>query len=145
MSSLNSSSTNHFTGHSGKGCCMKGNWSGMNIAVMVVAFVLFWPVGLVVLYWNIKGRNVKDLPSAVKQKWSEMFNGSSSNGKRHSPSDNAVFNEYQQTQHERINEIKEEIKNRAGRFNLFKSDAKRRADETEFKDFMSNNPDSDQK
>jgi len=124
---------------------MKGNWSGMNIAVMVVAFVLFWPIGLVVLYWNIKGRDVKDLPSAIKQKWAEMFNGSSNSGLRHSQSENTVFNEYQQTQYERINEIKEEIKNRASRFNVFKSDAKRRVDETEFKDFMSNNPDSDSK
>jgi|GEM_PF-5125446 len=44
----------------------KGNWSGRNIAAMVVGFVLFWPLGLVLLYWNITGRDVKDLPAAAR-------------------------------------------------------------------------------
>jgi hypothetical protein len=59
-----------------------------------------------------------------------------------SQSGNVVFNEYQQTQYDRIRELKEEIKSRAQSFHLYRSDAKRRADEKEFKDFMSNNPES---
>ena len=54
--------------------------------------------------------------------------------------DNVVFNEYQQTQYDRVNEIKEEIKVRAKRFYEFRSDAKRRADAEEFNNFMSNSP-----
>ncbi len=59
----------------GKGCCNKGNWSGLNIAAMVIGFVIFWPLGLVILYWNIRGRNVKDLPAAIQSRWSSMVNG----------------------------------------------------------------------
>ena len=118
---------------------MKGNWSGMNIAAMVIAFVLFWPVGLVVLYWNIKGRDVRDLPAAVQAKWSSMV-GSKRNVEN--ASGNSVFNEFQQTQYDRISDIKEEIKNRARSFKEYRSDAKRREDEKEFKDFMSNSPDN---
>ena len=144
MSSSSSSPTDHFSRRSGKRCCAKGNWSGINIAAMVVGFIVFWPVGLVILYWNIKGRDVKDLPKKIQEKWTAMVAGkgfgSSSDELR---TDNNVFNEFQQTQYDRITEIKEEIKSRAGRFNLFRSDAKRRADEQEFKDFMSNNPDSE--
>ena len=36
------------------GCCSKGNWSGFNIAAMVIGFVLFWPLGLVVLLTYLK-------------------------------------------------------------------------------------------
>ena len=130
---------------SGRGCC-KGNWSGINIAAMVIGFVLFWPVGLVVLYWNISGRNVQDLPSAVTEKWNAMFNGSFGDSfggnSGNSQSKNSVFDEFQQTQYDRISELKDEIKNRASRFSLFQSDAKRRADEAEFSDFMSNKPDN---
>jgi len=54
--------------------------------------------------------------------------------------DNVVFNEYQQTQYDRVSEIKEEIKVRAKRFYDYRSDEKRRADAEEFNKFMSNGP-----
>ncbi len=125
--------------HSRKGCCTGGNWSGMNIAAMVIGFVFFWPVGLFLLYWNISGRNVKDLPGAIQEKWTAMFNGSfcKPRGHKDSKGENSVFDEFQQTQYDRITEIKEEIKNRARNFSDFRSEAKRRADESEFKEFMS--------
>jgi len=126
-------------------CCGKGNWSGFNIAAMVLGFVLFWPVGLVILYWNISGRDLKDLPTAAKQLWNKVSNGMCCNKEGLGgveETDNAVFNEYQQTQYDRIREIKEEIKHQARRFNVFRSEAKRRADEEEFREFMSKNRDA---
>jgi hypothetical protein len=130
-------------GFCGKGNCAKGNWSGINIAAMVIGFILFWPLGLVVLYWNITGRNIKDLPPAIQEKWNAVFSGV----KNHKDSDggNSVFDEFQQTQYDRIHEIKEEIKSRASSFRIFKSDAKRQADEVEFKDFMSSDRSQDDK
>ena len=127
-----------------KGSCSKGNWSPLNIGAMVLGFVLFWPIGLVLLYWNISGRDVRDLPRTIKQKWFAMFNRNSS---RHlgiaETSQNSVFEEFQQTQYDRIAEIKEEIKARARQFNDFRSDAKRREEEEEFNNFMANKPDTD--
>lgn len=116
----------------------RGNWSGFNIAAMVVGFVIFWPIGLLILYWIIKGRNVKELPGAIRDQWSRMTGGSKTNdGAR---SDNVVFNEFQQTQYDRIREIKDEIKERSRRFSEFRASAKRRADEEEFSRFMSEAP-----
>ena len=118
----------------------KGNWSGRNIAAMVVGFVLFWPLGLVLLYWNITGRDVKDLPAAARGLWSKASNrGASTVGDE----DNIVFNEYQDTQYDRIREIKAEIEERAKRFRAFRADAKRRKDEDEFNRFMASAPLSD--
>ena len=110
-------------------------WSGINIAAMVVGFVFFWPVGLVVLYWIMTGRDVQDLPGAVREQWNRMFNGSKA---PQAHSDNVVFNDYQQTQYDRIREIKEEINSRAQRFNEYRMDARRRADQEEFDRFMAN-------
>ena len=123
--------------YSRKACCSKGNWSGVNIAAMVIGFVLFWPVGLLILYWNLTGRNLKDLPGAVQEKWSAIFNGSGVKKMKNNSTENTVFDEFQQTQYDRINEIKDEIKNRAKNFKDFRSNAKRRADEAEFNEFMS--------
>ncbi len=114
-------------------------WSGINIAAMVVGFVFFWPVGLVVLFWILSGREVQDLPGAVREQWNHLFSG---NKNHHGLDDNVVFSEFQQTQYDRIREIKEEIATRARRFKEFKMDAKRRADQEEFNRFMASGPDS---
>ena len=135
--------SNHRTGNHSCGSWGKsGNWSGLNIAAMVLGFVFFWPLGLVILYWIIKGRDVKELPQSIRQQW-ESFTGSWRGSERAGHggwSDNAVFNDYQQTQHDRIREIKGEIKERARRFREFRADAKRRADEEEFNRFMADTP-----
>ncbi len=121
-------------------CSGGGNWSGINIAIMVVSFVFFWPVGLLVLYWILKGRDARDLPAAIREK---VQGATGLWGNKHSYSGNAVFNEFQQTQYDRIREIKDEIKERSNRFKDFRSDAKRRADEEEFNRFMSSSPSSE--
>lgn len=114
-----------------------GHWTGMNIAAMVVGFVFFWPLGLVILYWTLKGRNVKELPVAIKDRVSHLMGGVSRDGYG---TGNVVFNEYQQTQYDRIREIKAEIKERSDRFNEFRADARRRADQEEFDRFMASSP-----
>ena len=71
----------------------------------------------------------------------QLFQGFKRGGGRAAQgSDNEIFNEYQQTQYDRISEIKEEIRTRARRFAEFRSDAKRRADEEEFRRFMDDSP-----
>ena len=115
------------------------NWSALNIVAMIVGFMIFWPIGLFMIYWIIKGRSVTEIPGAIQEQWEKM-NGKNWHGKSARETDNVVFNEYQQTQYERIREIKDEIKDRARRFTDFRSNAKRRADEEEFNRFMNEAP-----
>ena len=118
-----------------------GNWSGLNIAAMVLGFIFFWPIGLFMLFWILTGRSVKDLPSGIRRQWSKMTDSWGGNhGSHHRDSDNTVFNEFQQTQYDRIREIKDEIKERSRRFADFRARAKRHADEDEFDRFMSEVP-----
>ena len=128
----------------GGGMGRKGHWSPVNTAAMVLGFIFFWPVGLFMLYWIASGRNVQELPQAIRHQWSNFsgfWNDSSSETRT---SENVVFNTYQNTQYDRIREIKEEIRARAKRFSDFRADVKRRADEEEFNQFMSNAPERDQ-
>lgn len=121
-----------------RGCSPR--WSGVNIAVMVLGFVMFWPVGLLILAWIMFGRDVRDLPAAIKARWDQVFGGNALETRFSGGSDNIVFNEYQQTQYDRIAEIKNEIRERARRFRDFSMQAKRRADQEEFEHFMANAP-----
>lgn len=142
MSSTHYENSNHSHRHkcsNGEfGGCGKGHWSGANIFAMVVGFVLFPPLGLIVLFWTLAGHPIQDLPSATRNKW-QQFKSGNSRAER-SPSGNTVFSEYQQTQYDRIREIKEEIGKRAERFTEFRSGAKRREDQEEFDRFMSDRP-----
>lgn len=142
MSSSIGSTVDQSEGRSRGYCCgnwgSRGNWSGLNIAAMVVGFMVFWPIGLYILYWIIKGRSVKELPQGIREQWSRMTGSWHGNGG--GLSDNVVFNEFQQTQYDRIREIKDEIKKRARRFADFRANAKRRADEEEFNRFMDEAP-----
>lgn len=120
----------------------KANWSPLNTGAMVLGFIAFWPLGLVLLYWNITGRDVRDLPAATKEKWAMLRRKKCEHRHQYGTgeTDNSLFNEFQQTQYDRIREIKEEIKDRSRRFHAFRADAKRRADEEEFNQFMSSSP-----
>jgi len=130
----------HRWGHCGGRTSRKANWSGVNLAAMVLGFVLFWPIGLFMLYWIISGRDALELPHLVRQLWSMVTGNCHGDRKHGARSDNVVFNEFQQTQYDRIREIKEEIKERARRFHEFRATAKRRADEEEFNRFMADSP-----
>ena len=140
MTSTTATMNNNGSHARGSGCCgfsNSANWSVTNIVAMVIGFVLFWPLGLFMLYWIFKGRDVRDLRRHFGEKWNR-FKGNE--GAKGNGTDNQVFNEYQQTQFDRIREIKDEIKERARRFAEFRSDAKRRADEEEFRRFMDDSP-----
>lgn len=116
----------------------KGGFSGFNLVAMILGFVFFWPVGLLIVFWICSGRHVRDLPDAIRELWERGFGGESKLSG--APTDNSVFNAYQQTQYDRIREIKEEIKSRAQHFSDFRANAKRRADEAEFNEFMKDSP-----
>ena len=146
MSSSHHSTKGHNNGSNG-GCSWgkkSGNWSGFNIAAMVFGFILFWPLGLFILFWNMSGRSVKELPNWIRQTWSRVTGlwGGDTGVHGANYSGNVVFNDYQETQYDRIREIKDEIKERSQRFKNFRDDAKRRADQEEFDRFMSNSPET---
>jgi len=127
--------------------CTKGSsgWTTMNIVGLVASFVFFGPLGLAVLFWILSGRNVSEIPGAIARAWTALRNMKDSGewnfgfAEAHG-SDNVVFNEYQQTQFDRIQEIREDIRRRRSRFDEFRADVKRRADEDEFRRFMNESP-----
>lgn len=142
------SSTDYSTGGHSRGRCFNGDmrrcgghWSGMNIAAMVLGFIIFPPLGFVVLVWTLLGHPIQDLPGWVRDKWVQYVGNPTAGTSK--DSDNVVFNEYQQTQHDRIREIKDEIRRRAEAFRRFRFDAKRRKDQQEFDEFMASKPNKD--
>lgn len=123
-------------GHS----CSGGNWSAANITAMVLGFIIFAPLGFIVLVWSLLGNPIQELPTWVREKWHRFTRRTGS--KSMNNEDNEIFNEYQQTQYDRIREIKEEIRKRAEAFRDFRANAQRRKDQQEFDEFMANKPEN---
>lgn len=125
--------------HKARGCG-GGHWSTANIASMVLGFIVFAPLGFVILVWSILGNPVQELPGWIRSQWSRFVRGG--RGKGVNGEENEIFNEYQQTQHDRIREIKDEIRRRAEAFREFRANAQRRKDQQEFDEFMANKPEN---
>jgi len=109
---------------------------------MILGFVLFWPFGLLMVFWILRGRDVRELPGAVRRQWSRLFGGEGATSVRRSG--NAAFDAFQETQRERIRELRSEIRERTRRFGEFRAAARRRADEQEFDRFMADTPEQPQ-
>ncbi len=127
--------------------CTHGSdrWTALNIAGVVAGFIVLGPLGLAVLFWVLSGRDVVEIPAALQRLWHwfKSKQGSADwtmglTGSR--ASDNRVFNDYQQTQLDRIQEIRDDMNRRRAQFEAFREQARRRKDEEEFRQFMNESP-----
>ncbi len=119
-------------------CGDKGVWTPVNIALMVGGFIFFVPLGYVVLIGLIMGINPWQLPARIAEWFQGMRNQFETTGKSYArgKSGNHVFDEYQQTQLDRIEEIKTEVRDRDRQFKTFKTDEQRAKDRRQFDRFM---------
>ena len=128
----------HRWGRCGTATGRRARWSGPNILAAILGLALVWPVGLLVVFWALRGRDVRELPGAARRRWARAFGAEGATCVR--GSGNAAFDAFQDTQRERVREIKDEIRERARRFEAFREQARRRADAEEFDRFMGRAP-----
>lgn len=125
----------------------RGVWTPVNIALMVLGFIFFTPIGLIILFGLIAGVSPMQLPGKIMS-WfegaSEQFSSMrSTHSRSRTRSGNAVFDEYQQTQLDRIDEIRAEVRDRDHRFTSFKDEEKRGKDKKQFDRFMGRDHDDE--
>ena len=122
---------------------IKPQWSPLTIALMVLGFVIFWPLGLAMLAYIL---------------WGEMFGGSSdkaeawvnkskawcqNNKYRHhgyngwqQSSGNAAFDDYRAEQLKRLEEERRRLEEEGRAFAEFVTNLRRARDKEEFDRFM---------
>ncbi len=119
--------------------CSREHWTLLNIGSIIVGFILFWPIGIFLLFWMLSNRDVRELPGIIKERTRGVrlwFNQQTNTGIR-------VFDEFQQTQMDRIDEIKKEIKERYEAFRHYKEEKNRAAEQNEFEEFMKRTPNAE--
>jgi len=99
-------------------------WSSANIVALVLGFVVFWPVGLLVLLFILSGGDMADTLNHAK-KWISGLGSSQSYGS----SGNAAFDQYRDETLRRLEEEQEG-------FGDFMERLNRARDQEEFGRFM---------
>ncbi len=121
-------------------------WHPINIAAMVIAFVVFFPLGLALLFWNIwsakNGYGPGNNPvfagagpnfamwGGAQTGWSGTERDLARN------SGNAVFEEYKKATLERLEEERRKLVAEQQAFSDFLNDLRRAKDREEFERFM---------
>ncbi len=121
---------------------IKPEWSFITIALMVLGFVLWWPLGLAVLAYILWGERFGG-SSEKAERWIHKQKGAWNCGKgrhrgrRHS-SGNVAFDEYREEQMRRLDEERKRLDEEINQFQDFMHNLHMARDREEFDRFMRN-------
>ncbi len=110
-------------------------WTPVTIALMVLGFIIAWPLGLAMLAYIIWGDRLDDLKhnmSCAKDRFSENFNQSRSR----SYTSNVAFDEWREEELARLKEKRRELDEMYSEFEAYQRDLRRAKDQEEFDAFM---------
>ncbi len=115
-------------------CGGSGRWSFLTIALMVLGFIVWWPLGLAVLAYNIWGDRME-----LEKHWNNLKDEFSARTDRHGPfsaTGNQAFDDYRREELKRLEEEHRRLKEEEREFAEFMRDLRRARDKDEFDQFM---------
>lgn len=112
-------------------------WTPATIALMVIGFMVFWPLGLAMLAYILWGDRLED----YKGEWSkarENFFGSCRKGATmHARTGNVAFDDWREKELARIEEERRKLDEMREEFDGYLRELRRAKDQDEFDRFMS--------
>ena len=103
-------------------------WNFWSIAIMVIGFIIAWPLGLAALAYILWGDRMHTAMDEARYKW-----GAS----RGSNSGNIAFDEYRERELNRLEEERRKLDSMREEFDRFMHELRRAKDKDEFDRFMS--------
>lgn len=122
---------------------IKPQWSPLTIALMVVGFIIFWPLGLAVLAYIIWGEKFGGSPEKAQAYWNKGCGFVRSNTKggfgrqTFTSSGNAAFDDYRAEQLRRLEEERNRLDAEIDAFHEYMANLRKAKDREEFDRFMS--------
>jgi hypothetical protein len=112
----------------------RGRWTGLNIVLMIIGFVVFWPLGLAMLAWIIWGDEI----GAKFEEFKGQFRGATqrASGGGFGGTGNVAFDEYRARELERLAEERRQLEAMRAEFDDFLKELRRVKDQEEFDRFM---------
>ncbi|MGB3386596.1 MAG: DUF2852 domain-containing protein [Pseudaminobacter sp.] len=114
-------------------------WTPATIALMVIGFMVFWPLGLAMLAYIIWGDRLEGFKRDVNRATDGVFTGCRrASRRRYSGTGNLAFDEWREKELERLAEERRKIDETLTEFDDYMRELRRAKDQEEFDRFMAN-------
>ncbi len=122
---------------------IKPQWSPLTIGLMVLGFIIFWPIGLAVLGYILWGEKFGGSAEKAQAYWNKGCSFVKSNTKHSgfgradfTSSGNAAFDEYRSEQLRRLEEERARLDAEIDAFHEYMANLRKAKDREEFDRFM---------
>ena len=116
---------------------LRPSWTPLTIALMVIGFMIFWPLGLIMLAYILWGERVPEIRrhfAGMRRDWSRDWGGCGPRG--HARSGNSAFDDYRERELRRLDEERRKLEEQRREFEAFVYNLRRARDQDEFDRFM---------
>lgn len=113
-------------------------WTPATIALMVLGFMVFWPLGLAMLAYIIWGDRLESFKSDVNRATDKVFDGFSAatSNSSYARSGNVAFDEWREVELARLEEERKKLDKMRKEFDDYQRELRRARDAEEFDSFM---------
>jgi hypothetical protein len=121
-------------------------WTPLTIVLMVIGFMIFWPLGLIMLGYIIWGERVPEIRrhfDGMRRGWSHEFRGWGCGSSKRSShggyarSGNSAFDDYRERELKRLDEERRKLEEERAEFEAYVHNLRRARDQDEFDRFRS--------
>ncbi|WP_430513839.1 DUF2852 domain-containing protein [Pannonibacter phragmitetus] len=119
---------------------LRPGWNAASIALMVLGFVLFWPLGLAMLAYILWGDRFQTLFQDARDQWNRSPIKSAVNNMNTGSfgrTGNVAFDDYRERELKRLEEERAKLDAMRAEFDTFLRELRRAKDQEEFDRFMS--------
>ncbi len=118
---------------------IRPDWTPATIALMVLGFIVFWPLGLAMLAYILFGERLQGLKRDANRRANGMFAGcrrARSHYGVHFPTGNAAFDDWRKAELDRIESERRKLDEMREEFDDYMRELRRAKDQEEFDRFM---------
>ena len=118
---------------------LRPDWTPATIALMILGFVVFWPLGLAMLAYILFGERLRDFKRDVNQKADGMFAGCGRHRGRyrqHFSTGNVAFDDWRRAELERLEEERRKLDEEVHEFHDYLRNLHMARDREEFDRFI---------
>ncbi len=133
--------------HTQRTSMIRPAWTPATIAMMVIGFMIFWPLGLAMLAYILWGDRLDEFKSDVNRATDEIRNSFSGSTRKknhygsHAKTGNVAFDDWREVELARLEEERRKLDEMRKEFDEHLRELRRAKDQSEFDEFMaSKNP-----
>ena len=117
---------------------LRPDWTPATVALMVLGFMVFWPLGLAMLAYIVFGDRFRSFKQSANQTADGLFSKCRSGGFRnaHFSTGNVAFDDWRKAELDRLDEERRKLDEMRADFDRYARELRRAKDQEEFDRFM---------